>query len=181
MRVILLTVACLVALTSGASAQTDPPASPDLVKQLVALMAARNVDTIATMDPEDSGRFVAALAFPDVQLLVVSAKHRSADYLKQQIAKQQFRDVYVALQDRLASERLFFHDMGCDGFRTEGETVDVLYEDNDRKTMFDGNWDAQSLPEADYLAKRKEAEQKYVRALTVLIDAAKRLRSITEP
>jgi uncharacterized protein YprB with RNaseH-like and TPR domain len=179
---VMLTAACLAALVSGAhGAQTDAAQSPELVKQLVTAMAAQKLDAIAAVDPADANRFVAALAFPDVQLLVVSARHRSADYLKAQIAKKEFRDVYTTLQDGVATDRLLFHDMGCDGFKAEGDTVDVMYEGNDKKTMLDGKWEEQLLSEAEYLAKRNDAEEKYIRALTVLLDAVKRLRILTEP
>ena len=47
------------------------------------------------------------------------------------------------------------------------------------RTLLDGNWEAQSLTEAAYAEKRNAAEEKYVHALTVLLDAARKL--MTEP
>lgn len=180
MRVI-LTAVCLSALVYGTSAaQSDSSRSPDLARQLVSAMTSRHLDTIAAADPDEPGRFIAALAFPDVQLLVVSSRHRSVDYLKQQIAKRQFREVYGILQEGADADRLFFYDMGCDGLQSGGENVDVLYQGKDQQTRFDGNWEAQSLSEAEYTLRLTQAAEKYDRALMVLLDAVKRLPILTD-
>lgn len=176
-----LTAVCLLALVCGsAAAQSDGSRSQDLARQLVSAMTSRHLDAIATADPDEPGRFIAALAFPDVQLLVVSSRHRSVDYLKQQIAKREFREVYGILQEGAEAERLFFYDMGCDGLQSSGENVDVLFEGKDQQTRFDGKWQAQSLSEAAYTLKLKQAEENYDRALRVLLDAVKRLPVLTD-
>lgn len=185
MRVILLMAACVAALTSGPlaaqDAQGDGPRSAQLVKQLISAMKARQLEAIVVADPQEAGRFVGALAFPEVQLLVVSSRPRAVDYIQSQIAKREFRDVYVVLQDALATGRLFFHDMGCDGFQTGTDNVDIFYEGNDKTTLLDGKWEAQSLTEADYVARSKYAEEKYSRALTLLLEGVKKLPITTVP
>lgn len=151
-----------------------PRTSADLARELVSVLTTLKLDAIAAPDPADPGRVVAALSFPGVQLLVMSARHKSFDYLSAKIAKRQFHDVYEALQTGVPETTLFFHDIGCDGF-TPGENVDIFYEGPTARTMFDGNWDAQGLTEAEYAEKLKQAEQKYAHALTVLIEAAKKI------
>jgi hypothetical protein len=166
---------CLVASMPAASAFNDPePKSAALAKELVAAMAARQIESMAAVDTADPKRVVAALAFPGVQLLVMSSEHKALDYLKMQINKRQFRDVYDALQQGTPASRLFFHDIGCDGF-VPGEYIDLFYEGASQRTMFDGNWMAQSLTEIEYAEKRKAAEEKYVHSLTVLLEAIKKV------
>jgi hypothetical protein len=149
--------------------------SPPLVRDLVAAMAARELDAIAAPDPAEPGRFVAALVFPDVQMLLVSSRHQSAAALAGQIAKRQFRDVYVALQAGVADGRIFIHDMGCDGVRDDAEDIDIIYEGAGQRTIFDGGWEAQQLTEAAYREKHQKADEQYARALTLLLEAVKRL------
>lgn len=171
LAVAILTVALLPAAPAFAGEATKSPA---LVKQLVSAMQARQLEAIATPDPAEPGRIVAALSFPGVQMLVMSTRHKAADALQAQIAKRQFRDVYEALQLGYPDGRVFFHDLGCDGFGND-DFVDIYYEGAKQKTMFDGNYMAQSLTEEAYAAKLKEADEKYAHALKVLIDAVKKL------
>lgn len=168
---------CLVALSSSAAAQpTQPATSPVLVKQLVTAMAARQIDTVATLDPAEAGRLLGALIVGD-QLMVISTRHKAAAYLEQQIGKREFREVYMSLQDGIADGRLFFHDLGCDGL-VNGD-LDIFYEGARGRTLFDGNWVAQGLTEAEYAEKRRVAEEQYVKVLTALLDAVKKLPIIT--
>jgi hypothetical protein len=176
---VLTTAFCLAAPPlAGQTMSPDAPRSAALVKQLVAAMQTLRLDAIATPDPADPDRVVAALAYPGVQLLVASAAHESLPYLKMQITKRQYRDVYEELQRGVPASRLFFHDMGCDGLGN-ADNIDIVYEGSSGRTLLDGNWEAQSLTEAAYAEKRNAAEEKYVHALTVLLDAARKL--MTEP
>ena len=172
MRFVLSTAVCLALAAGTATAQTETK-SAQLVKQLVSAMNARQLDAIAAPDPDEPGRFVAALAFPEVQLLAVSSRHRAADYLTLQIGKKQFREVYVMLQEGTASTRFVVHDMGCDGIVAAG-SVDVIY-DGAETTMLDGKWADQSMTEAAYMTKQADADQKYARILTILLEAVKKL------
>ena len=172
MRLVVSAVVCLGVLAGPAGAQTETK-SAQLVKQLVSAMSARQLDAIAALDPDEPGRFVAALAFPEVQLLAVSSRHRAAEYITLQIGKKQFREVYGMLQEGPASTRLVVHDLGCDGIVPGG--VDILYEGTNEKTLFDGKWADQSLTEAAYLEKQREADDKYSRVLTILLDAVRKI------
>jgi hypothetical protein len=156
------------------SAPAEIPQSSILVNQLVKAMSAVKLDAIAAKDPADPGRFVAALAFPGVQLLVISSRHQSLDYVTMQLGKREFREVYDALQRGAPEGRLFFHDMGCDGF-VRNDSIDIFYEGPTAQTLLDGDWAAQSLTETAYQAKRKAAEAQYTHALSVLLEAVKRI------
>lgn len=173
---VLATAFCLAASTAAAQAvpSAGEPGSATLVKQLVTAMSAMKLEAIAAKDPTDPTRIIAALAFPGVQLLVMSSQHPSADYLNVQIGRKAFMGVYEALQHGVPESRLFFHDIGCDGF-VPGDYVDIFYEGPNQRTMFNGNWEAQSLTAAAYAEKQKAAEAQYARALTVLLDAVKKM------
>lgn len=167
-------VCCLFALMP-AGALGNEGSSPSVAKDLVSAMTARQMDAIAAPDPDEPGRFVAALVFPGVQMLVVTARYPSPERLQQMIARRQFREAYSELQEGTATNRLFFHDMGCDGLGTESDGADVLYEGSTAQTVFDGKWDAQSLTASAYAEKFKTADERYTRVLTVLLSAVKRL------
>ena len=149
--------------------------SPVLVRQLVSAMGARQLDAIAIPDRTEPGRFLAALIFPDVQLLVVSARAPSADAVAKQIAERRFRDAYRDLHRGPDEGRVFIHDMGCDGIQEEGDDADIFYEGSDGRTIFDGNWTAQSLTKEQYLAKQEETDKRYSRALALLLDGVRRI------
>ena len=164
-------------LAAVPAAADTPRTSAELAKELVSVMTTLKLDAIAAKDPAEPSRIVAALAFPGVQLLVTSSQHKSFDYLVSQISKRKFREVYETLQNGEPEGRLFFHDMGCDGF-TPGENVDIFYEGPTARTMFDGNWEAQGLTEPAYSEKLKQAEEKFAHALTVLLDAARKMATL---
>ena len=157
-------VVCLAAPVASAQHK-----SPALVKNLATLMTARQLDAVAAQDPEAPGRFVAALLMPDVQLLIVSAEYPVPAELQAQLSQRNYRDVYTALHQPSAQQtRFFLMDVGCDGLRADGESVDVLYEKGTTQTLFDGRWKAQGLSEAAYAKRAQDAEAQYARLLTIL-------------
>ena len=164
----------LPAMPMVAAAPAEIPQSSILVKRLVTAMSAVKLEAIAAKDPADPGRFVAALVFPGVQVLVISSHHKSVDYVTMQLGKREFREVYDALQQGVPESQLLFHDMGCDGF-VRNDSIDIVYEGPTAQTLLDGDWAAQSLTETAYDAKRKAAEAQYAHALNVLLDAVKRI------
>jgi hypothetical protein len=148
--------------------------SPALAKQLVGLMADRGLQTIAAKDPNSTDRFVAAMAFPDVQLLVVAARYPTPDVVHGQLAAKQFADVYAELQAAPIKEsKLFFQDLGCDGLGGTSENVDVMYEKGTDQTLFDGNWKKAGLSKTAYDEKMSTADAEYSRLLEILIAGIK--------
>jgi hypothetical protein len=167
-------IACLAlsfaAAAAPAAAQSAP--SSQLAKQLVAALAGR--DAIAARDPQAPDRAIAALAFPDSQLLVVSAPYADAAGLDALLAHKMYRDVYSALQQPSFNQgKVFFQDLGCDGLQSGPQSVDIMYEDGKTQTIFDGNWKKQKLSEAEYQQRVKSAEERYARMLSALIDRAR--------
>ena len=136
-------------------------------KELVRVLSTRQLGAIAARDPDTPGRYIAALSFPDVQLLVVAASSPVPQVLDDAIARQDYQTVYAALQgpDTRAG-KVFFQDMGADGLRADGEgTVDVMYEQGAEQTLFDGTRKAKD--------KFPKADATYERLLGVLLAQAK--------
>jgi hypothetical protein len=167
-------IVTLVLLLSAAAAAVPERGSPALVRQFVSAMEARRLDAIAVPDRYEDGRFIAALVYPDVQVLVVSGRASSPEALLKQIAERRFRDAYLDLNRGASDGRVFIHDMGANGLQEGGGEGDIYYE-GDARTLFDGNWTAQSLTEADYQRKEEEADLRYSRALALLLDGVRRI------
>ena len=165
----------VVGLVLGLSAHSvlaaEESASTASAAELTGLMEARKATVIAAPDPADPGRFVAAMLFPRVQLLVVSARYPAPDVIGGQIAARQYADVYSALQQSSPQDsRVFFQDLGADGLHAKpGDTVDVMYEHVVAQTIFDGNPAARNLSNAAYGERFKAADAVYSRMLNLLI------------
>ena len=163
-------------LAAGPQPAAPPAASAALTKELVALMSARKQDAIATADPSAPGHFVAAMVYPGVQLLIVRSQPTSASDTASRISYRLYRDAYSDVQQPAKSEgKLFIQDMGADGLAATGAgSIDVIYEDVDRQTIFDGNWRKQKLSQAEYQKKFATADAEYARLLSLLIAEMKR-------
>jgi hypothetical protein len=152
---------------------TDPQSTP-LARELVALASARGLQAVAAPDPDAPDRFVAALVFPDVQLLVVAARHPSPVLVQSQLARREFREVYTELQEAPIKEtKLFFQDLGADGIGAAGDNVDVMYERGVDQTLFDGNWKKARLSKSQYDERVTAADARYSRLLEILIGSLK--------
>jgi hypothetical protein len=143
--------------------------SAGTARELVQGLSSRQLSAIAAKDPDTPGRYIAALSFPDVQLLVVAASYPAPQVLDDAIARKDYQTVYAALQgpDTRAG-KVFFQDMGADGLRADGDgSVDVMYEQGTNQTLFDGNRKAK-----DKFAK---ADATYERLLKILLAQTKNL------
>lgn len=163
----------LVALAAVGWAATPESQSGPAAKQLAAAMKTAGLDSIAARDQDAPGRFIAALVFPDSQLLLVAAPYPEPAALDLLIANRQYRDVYSALQQPSIKEgKVFFQDLGCDGLQPDGDgSVDVLYEQGTSQTMFDGHWKKHGLSENAYAKRFSDADGQYRRLLGVLLTA----------
>lgn len=170
MRVLILALLC----SAAAAAAVPERGSPALVRQLVTAMEARQLEAIAVPDREEPGRFIAALVFPDVQVLVVSSRAASPEVMARRISARQFREAYLDLHRGPDAGRVFIHDMGADGVQEGGRDGDIYYN-ADARTIFDGNWKEQALTEGAYLKAQEEADERYSRALALLLDGVRRI------
>ena len=167
-------VVVMMLLLWGASPTASAGAtSPELARKLMALMAERGLQTVATRDPAAPDRFVAAMAFPGVQLLVVAGRHQTPMLVESQLSHKQFAEVYAELQSAaIAESKVFFQDMGGDGLNAAAGGVDVMYEQGTKQTLFDGDIKRMKMSRADYDRKLIEADQRYTKLLEILVTAA---------
>lgn len=172
---LVLPVCCAVFMAAlGVAPRAQSQGSADLAKQLVATLSSAGLDAFAAPDPESPNRFVAVLAFPGSQLLVVAAPYNNPAAAEAWIANKMYRDVYSALQQpSITDGKLFFQDLGCDGLGTGTDgSIDVMYENGKTQTIFDGDWKKQKLSQSAYRERTRTADQQYARLLRALLAAA---------
>ena len=163
---------CAMAMVVSVPAQGSD--STHLATEVDSLLTARGLDAFAAADPQAPDRFVAALAFPKSQLLVVDAVYPAPALMQHQIAEAKYRDVYLALQQGgVADGRLFFLDLGYEGLRGSADAVDVLYEGAMKQMLFDGQPEKHKLTKSAYDKAFARAEATYSRLLNVLIGRLK--------
>ena len=169
----LLTMVLLGSVRADSAAQGF--LSADGARDLVSALDRSGLNAIATAHPEEPGRFVAALYIPGGQLLVVSAHHPSVDGVTHRIAMHQYREVYLDLQGSpTPQDKFFVQDAGADGILSAlpgSGDVDVLYEDGVRRTLFNGDVEAQHLTSAEYDARLAAADARYAHLLKLLTSA----------
>jgi hypothetical protein len=143
--------------------------SAPAAQELSTLLADRKLEAMAAKDPQEPDRFVAALFFPENQLLVVSARYAAPSLMDERIAKQQYREIYADLQGASIPEsKVFFQDLGADGLHPEAEqVVDLMYEKGVTQTIFNGP--KKGVTEKAYAEKFRHADATYSRLLSLLI------------
>src|SRR5580704_4579963 len=165
-----LIVIVVMSLAAGASAQDSHSAV--LAKQLCAALDAAKLDSIAAQDPSAPDAFVAALYFPGLQLLVISAKYSAPQLLTTRLGKKEFRDIYLDLNGAaLPESKMFVEDGGADGLhakRADNQPFDSV-EMAGKRTAFDNDWKKQKLSEQDYLKAFAAADEAYAKALSALL------------
>jgi hypothetical protein len=150
--------------------------SAALTKELTAALDAAKLDAIAAKDPSAADVFVGALYFPGVQLLVVSAKYSAPQAMTEQLAKKNYRDVYLDLfSASVAGTRVSVTDLGANGLVAEPERNEAFDTYDAGKPMsFDGDWDQQKISEEEYKKAFTAAEEKYNQMLTALLAQVKK-------
>ena len=166
-------VAFVVAIALAALASAEVPSqSAAPAASVKALLEQLNLDTIATRDPEEPGRYIAAMYIKDSQLLVVSAPYRVPAVLDRLIAAGNYMEAYLNLQ-AVADHRghYFIVDSLADGLKRIPE-VDQPFDsttiDGGVSVTFDGRWAGQKLTEAGYNQMFEKDDARYARMLTIL-------------
>lgn len=149
------------------------------VGELVKAMTERKLTAIAGKDPAEPDRYVAAMLFPGVQLLVISARTQAPEYIEAQLAAKAYENAYTALQQGIAESKLFIHDMGSDGLRgSDGGTADIVYSRGKDTRILDGDHKAARMSASNYRKLVSDLDRKYTDMLRVLIGS---LRAGQEP
>jgi hypothetical protein len=190
-RFLLVSVAGLcLALAPTLRAQAPPApsgaaASAAKVKELIALMQSKKLEAIAAKDPEGSGRFVAALHIPGVQLLVVSAAYSKPSELDSRLYYKDFMNAYVDLNTSVhSSDRMFIEDALCDGLIAlpgKGNLARDSARLGAEQQVFDGDFagpnqrNSKKVSHEVYQKRFSTAEERYVRVLGLLIEEMKKM------
>ena len=171
MKAVSLALCVMAGLALGPAGATANLQSRPLAQQLTRLLAGRHLDAFAVKDPSEDGRFVAALYFPDVQLLVISARYPSPAELQQLLASHNYKEVYAALQQSgTADSKLFVQDLGADGLHAAADQpIDIVYEHVVNQAIFDKDV---AKADAAYGRRLTAADAQYSRLLQLLLDAA---------
>ena len=171
-------LAGVLALSVSASALAQESKSVALAKELSAALDMAKLDAIGTQDPVTLDRFVGALYFPMVQLLVVSAGYVAPQAMLEQISKKNYRDVYLDLSGASkAGTKAFVEDLGGNGLVArppEGQAFDLFEAQGGQRTTFDGDWNKQGLSEEDYMEAFAAADAVYSEMLSALIAQVKK-------
>jgi hypothetical protein len=171
-----LLVLLLLALASTPLRAQDSQ-SAALAKELVSLLDQMKLDSIAARETQPDG-YVAALYYPGMQLLVVSAKYKEPVLLNERIAKKEYRDVYIDLNSAgLPKSKCLIMDLGADGLkakRDEGKPFDTIENTSGKETAFNSDWKAQKLSEEEYMKAFADADARYAKILQALIAQLKK-------
>jgi hypothetical protein len=161
----------------GALAQAGAPSSTASAERLAKLMESKKLTAVGAEDPSEPGRFVAAQLLAR-QLLVVAGRCEAVEYLRLQVEKRAFADLYADLHGcAIADTRFFVQDMGANGLRAKpaGDGLtDVVYEGASRQLILDGDWRRNELDEAGYKRAFEQSDARYDKLLALLAAQAGR-------
>jgi hypothetical protein len=170
-------LAGILVLCLAAAPRAQEPKSVALAKQLAAALDAAKLDALATAVPGQTDVFVGALYFPGVQLLVVSAKYAAPQAMTEQLAKKNYREVYLDLSSAsVAATKVFVSDLGADGLvaRPDDNQPFDTFETASKRLPLDGDWDQQGLSRDEYMSAFAAADTQYADMLTALIAQVKK-------
>lgn len=172
-------LAATLGVTGIASAAEDGKASKS-APQAAALakhLARAKLQYIATKDPTDPGRFVAAMHVPGNQLMIVSARYGAPALLNEKVLLGKFQDAYIDLNSASeAATRVIVEDLRADGLALtkRKDAPRDSFEANGKRVIFDFDWRKQKLTQAEYFSTLEAADTQYARMLELLIaEAAK--------
>lgn len=168
----------------AALAQALPvPTSPPRVKELVALLQSKKLEAFAVKDASESGRFVAVLLVPNVQLMLISAGYERPTDVEYRINEKDFMNAYAELNSSvLAKDKVFFQDALCDGlFPKSTNGVEDIVTIGTTKRIFNGDFnDPKKKPDPkkpsleDYVKAFSDADAKYTSLVTMVLDVLKK-------
>lgn len=175
-------LAAVLGLAGAASAAADTKKASKSSVQAAALarhLTQAKLQYIATKDPTEPGRFVAAMHVPGNQLMIVSARYGAPTLLNEKLLLGKFRDAYIDLNSASeAATRVIVEDLRADGFALS-KSKDALrdsFEANGKRVIFDFDWRKQKLSQEEYFSTLEAADTQYARMLELLVAEASKPR-----
>jgi hypothetical protein len=168
-------VVMLVCVPALAMAQAASKSAP-IAKELVQVMDAKKLDSIAAKLTSPDGTYAAALYFPNVQLLVISGHYSAPQLMDPRLAGKQYRDTYMELSGTVTPDsKVFVQDMGEPGLsaRRQDNMFDTWTRAG-RIVTFDGEPEPQKMSDAEYQKAFVAADEEYARILSALLAEAKK-------
>jgi hypothetical protein len=163
-------LAMIPAAPQAAAAETSQSVAP--AASVKALLERLKLDAIVARDPEEPGRYLAALYLQDSQLLVLSAPYAVPAVMDKLIAEGKFMDAYQSIQAVASHKGHFFViDLQADGLKRVCEPdqpFDSTSTDDGTPISFDGKWEPQKLTADEYNARFSKDDARYSRMLKVL-------------
>lgn len=156
--------------TAGLLAARQPGSTQELAKTLTDLMQQQKLDAAAAQIDDDT--FVAALFYPETELLVVSARYSAPSLLVQKLAEKNYRDIYMDLASASVAEtKVLVEDLKADGIRPDrdGDSPFDIVTKGATSVNFDGDASKANLSPEEYAKLFKETEATYTRDLQALI------------
>jgi hypothetical protein len=171
--VLVTALLAILILAPAADAQTSR--SGPLAKQLAQMLEEKKLDSVAAHVPGGDDRYVAALFFPNLQFLVVSARYSAPFFIEEKLRNREFREVYIDLNSAsIAGSKVFFEDLRADGFTAQPDGAADSYEAEGRRIVFDGEPRKQKMSEKEYQDRFAEAAAHYAKMLELLIAELKK-------
>lgn len=166
----------LLLVCSPSLVEAQASKSAAIAKELVQVMDAKKLDSIAAKAPAGDGHFAAALYFPNVQLLVISGHYSAPQLMEPRLAGKQYRDTYMELSGTVTPDtKVFVQDMGDPGLTSRKQ--DNMYDTWTRAgnvVMFDGENEKQKLSDEEYAKAFAAADEEYALILGALLEEAKK-------
>lgn len=168
----------VVFLLASSIAFAQEPKSTALADELVKLLDAKKLDSIAAKaEGTDKDKFVGALYFAGSQLLVVTARYSVPQRMEAELVKKNYRDIYIDLNSAsIPQSKVFISDLGANGLQAKREenqpfdTADI----GGKSYSFDGDWGRAKISEEEYTKTFQMTEQEYVRMLEALVAELKK-------
>ena len=164
--------ACALFAPVIASAQESK--SAQLAGELTTLLDSMKLDSVAAKLEGD--QYAGALYFPGSQLLVVEARYSVPERMDEQLAKKNYRDVYIDLNSAsVPASKVLIADLGANGLfaRRRDNQFDTA-DFGEKSYSFDGDWGKAKISEQEYTKAFQTAEAEYLKILEALIAQLKK-------
>ena len=168
-----LAAALVLSLVPALAAAQDSK-SAQLAAELRQLLDAQKLDSAAARLGMD--QFIGALYFPGSQLLVVKARYTAYERMQDNIAKKNYRDVYIDLNSASVPDtKVLISDGGADGLyaRRRANQLDTA-EVGGKGYSFDGDWRKAKISEQEYMKAFQTSDAEYTAMLEALVSELKK-------